>query len=162
MLFRPRLQWKVGGALALMATLAALPVLAQESNFGRISLAPGFDAADGVASGYTGGSTSLPAIVANQGMNGNRCLGYGDPTPDFVLNLQQDFDQLTLQVDSGGRDTTLIVRGPDESTVRCGDDTGSNPDASIRDSNWKAGDYRIWVGSMESGAQWDYALEVTQ
>jgi hypothetical protein len=42
--------------------------------------------------------------------------------------------------------------------LRCGDDTGSKKDASLTGSDWEAGSYRIWVGSMESGSRGNYRL----
>jgi hypothetical protein len=65
-------------------------------------------------------------------------------------------------VNGGGQDTTLVIRGPNDQTIRCGDDTGSKKDASVKDSNWAAGTYRIWVGSIESGQRVDYSLSVRE
>jgi hypothetical protein len=153
-------QWYWGGALALLAVLSATPLLAQNSNFGALTLSPGFAAADGVTQGSTGGSFSLSSL-ANRDRAGNLCLGYGSSNPDHIITLRSNFAQLNLQVDSGGNDTTLVVEGPG-GVIRCGDDTGRSKDASIRDTNWQAGAYRVWVGSIESGARYDYTLRVSQ
>lgn len=150
------------GVLAVLTALGiATPVLAQDTNFGTITLAPGFESVSGVAEGYTTGSFSL-ASISNRDRNGNLCLGFADSTPDHIVVLQQDFSRLTLQVDSGGRDTTLLIQGPNDNTVRCADDTGSNKDASVVDSNWQAGTYRIWVGAFNSGARYDYTLVIQE
>ncbi len=138
--------------------LGALPALGQ-SNFGSLTI--GGNKHSGTLSGSTGGSTSLPAIVSNHDRNNNKCLGFGDPTPDHILVLQQNTPRLTLRVDSGGSDTTLVVQGP--GGVRCGDDSkAGNKDASITDADWQAGTYKIWVGSATPGVRRDYTLYVRQ
>jgi len=76
--------------------------------------------------------------------------------------LQQDFSNLSVLVNTGGKDTTLVVQGPNDQSVRCGDDTGSSKDASVQGSNWSAGTYRIWVGSFESGQRLDYTITVRE
>ncbi|MBD2060258.1 hypothetical protein H6F88_30395 [Oculatella sp. FACHB-28] len=156
----PSLKWT--GFLALLATLGVAPALAQSANFDSLTLSPGFSSADGTVQGYTQGSFSLSSI-ANRDRSENLCVGFADTTPDHILVLQQDFSQLTLQVNSGGGDTTLLVQGPSDSTVRCGDDTGrTNTDASIQDSSWQAGTYKVWVGAFESGSRHEYTLTVRE
>lgn len=154
-----RSHWKE--SLGLLVLLVAAPALAQSSNFGRISLSPGFSNAEGRATGYIRGSFSLPSI-ANRDQDGNFCLGYGDANPDHILVLQDDFSRLTVQVDSGGNDTTLLIQGPDTSTVRCGDNSGRSKDASIQDTEWSAGTYSVWVGSFERGRRYDYTLSIQE
>ena len=161
MLRRTKLRFKYGCLLAGMTALSALPALAETPVFGTLTLSPGFKPSEGVVTGYTSGSTSLPAIVANQDRQGNKCLGFADNAPDYKMVLQKDFPQLAVQVDSGGKDTTLAIKGPD-GTIRCADDTGKNKDASIQDPDWKAGNYEVWVGSIEAGSRWNYKLTVRQ
>jgi hypothetical protein len=148
------------GLLTLMAATfnlsANLSAIAQESNFGKVTLSTANPI--GRVSGSTGGSTSLPAIVSNLDYRNDRCLGFGDSKPDHILTLEEDFPSLTLRASSGA-DTTLVVQGAD-GKVRCGDDTGGKKDASINDINWKAGIYRIWVGSTTPGTQRDYRLTI--
>jgi hypothetical protein len=156
----PSLKWT--GFLALLATLGVAPVLAQSANFDSMTLSSGFSPADGTVRGYTQGSFSLSSI-ANRDRSNNLCVGFADTTPDHILVLQQNFSQLTLQVNSGGGDTTLLVQGPNDGTVRCGDDTSrTNTDASIQDTGWQAGTYRVWVGAFESGVRHDYTLTVRE
>lgn len=150
------------GAIALMATLlGATPVLSQSANFGRLSLAPSFPARAGQATGNTGGSFSLSSI-ANRDRHNKPCIGFGDTNPDHIIVLQKNFPSLSVLVNSGGKDTTLVIQGPDKQTVRCGDDTGSSKDASVKDSNWAAGTYRIWVGNLEPGKRVNYTLTVRE
>ena len=153
--------FRLGMFLALFATLSAGSALANKGNFDKLTLSPGFEASSGVVSGFTGGSTSLPAIVANRDRYNNPCLGFGDPTPDHVMELKRDFSKLRLEVNSRGHDTTLLIQGPDNA-IHCGDDTDSSRDASIEDTNWKVGSYKIWVGSMQAGFRQNYTLTVQE
>jgi hypothetical protein len=146
---------------AAFAVLAFNPVLADTANFGKLALSPGFESAKGTITGYTGGSYSLSAI-SNRDRNRNVCIGYGDPKPDHILVLEKDFSRLNIQVDTGGGDTTIVIQGPDNSMVRCGDDTGKNKDASITDSSWKAGTYRVWVGTFKPGEKRNYRLMIQE
>jgi hypothetical protein len=159
MLFNQPAHFKSGVFLAAIATIATLPVLAETSNFGTLTLSRGFQSPTAVLRGSTGGSYSLSAI-ANADRHKNKCLGFATPTPDHIIVLQQSFSKLTIQVNSGGKDTTLLVQGPNGNTVRCGDDTGQNKDAGIVDSDWEAGSYRIWVGSLEPGVKSNYSISV--
>ncbi|OCR01606.1 hypothetical protein BCD67_19150 [Oscillatoriales cyanobacterium USR001] len=162
MLFNFRIQLKVCVTIPLAIAVAiTIPVFAETANFGTLTLSPGFPSAAGISRGSTGGAFSLLAI-ANLDLHKNKCLGFAAPTPDHTLILQQDFSRLTISVNTGGKDTTLLISGPDKNTVRCGDDTGQNKDASITDSDWKAGTYRIWVGTIASQAKYNYTLTVQE
>ncbi|MEB3828674.1 hypothetical protein [Phormidium sp. CCY1219] len=150
-----------GSLLGWAIAFSALPVLAQTANYEGLTLSPGFSPQSAEVTGYTGGSTSLPAVVSARDRNNQPCLGFGDPTPDHIMELTSDFDRLTVSVDSG-EDTTLAILGPNRGMVRCGDDTSSGRDASISDRNWEAGTYRIWVGSLEAGERYKYTLMVSE
>ena len=152
-----RLKWS--GLLSLVAVLSGVPAWAQSANFGSLTLSA--DKSAGTLTGTTGGSTSLPAIVAGSDRSNNQCLGFADPKPDHILILQQKFPHLRLSVSSGGADTTLVVQSA-AGEIRCGDDTGPKPDASIDDTDWQAGSYKIWVGSKAPGIRRDYTLRVRQ
>ncbi len=160
MLFNPQANFKNGTLLVAIAAIAALPVLAEKTvNFGTLTLSRGFDSPTAVLRGSTGGSYSLSAI-ANADRHKNKCLGFATPTPDHIIVLQQNFSKLTIQVNSGGKDTTLLVQGGN--TVRCGDDAGQNKEAAIVDSDWQAGSYRIWVGTLEPGVKSNYTISVQE
>jgi hypothetical protein len=156
---RPRLHFQCGWFLAIFAAIAATPVIAETPHFGSMKLSPGFNPAQGIASGYTGGSYSLSAI-SKRDHNQKACIGFADPKPDHILVLEKDFPRLKLLVNSGS-DTTLLIKGPDETTIRCGDDTGKSKDASLEDS-WKSGTYRVWVGTFNAGVKKNYTLTVQQ
>ncbi|ESA32258.1 hypothetical protein N836_27095 [Leptolyngbya sp. Heron Island J] len=141
--------------------IVALPLLlvtaAQASSEMRLAL--GF--ASTQAGGETVGSYSL-SNIASRDSSGEFCLGYGDRTPDHVLTLEQDFTQLTIAVDSGGEDTTLLIQGPDNTTVRCNDNASRRDrDPEIQDTFAK-GTYRVWVGAFEQEGRHRYNLTITE
>jgi hypothetical protein len=149
------------GLISLVSALGIVPfVSVQAANFGQLAIAPNFDSANAVLTGYTGGSYSLTAIAA-RGQNGTACIGYSDVDPDHRLILKQEFSQLTLEVDSGGNDTTLVVKGPDN-TVRCAFGSKSNPDAILTGEDWEAGSYQVWVGSIDPNRQVNYTLSAIE
>ena len=137
------------------AVLATASMATAQANFEPFTL----DSAKIAVSvgGSTGGTTSIPAITGSTDRAGNKCLGFGDPNPDHLMTLKSRLSNLTLKVNSGGRDTTLVIQGPN-GELRCGDDTGSKKDASVSDSDWEPGVYKVWVGSMESGGRGNYRL----
>jgi len=152
---------QLGWLLAIATAIMAQPVIAQTANFGTLKLSAGFAPAQGIVEGYTGGSYSLSAI-SNRDRDKKACIGFADPQPDHIITLDKDFDHLKFLVNSGGYDTTLLIQGPDDSTIRCGDDTGKSKDASIDDRNFKRGTYRVWVGTFDSGVKHNYTLTVQQ
>jgi hypothetical protein len=158
---RLRLKSQCGWLLAIVSAVLAQPVIAQTANFGTLKLSPGFAPSQGVGEGYTGGSYSLSAI-SNRDRDKKACIGFADPKPDHILILEKDFPRLKIQVNTGGKDTTLLIKGPDDKTIRCGDDTGKSKDASIDDQNFKSGKYEVWVGTFNSGEKYNYTLTVQQ
>ena len=139
----------------------ALPLLiatvAQASS--EMQLALGF--ASTQAGGETVGSYGL-SNIASRDSSGEFCLGYGERAPNHVLTLEQDFTQLTIAVDSGGADTTLLIQGPNDTTVRCNDNADRRSrDPKIQDTFAK-GTYRLWVGSFEQEGRHRYTLTITE
>ncbi|MDZ7962480.1 MAG: hypothetical protein RMY34_32215 [Aulosira sp. DedQUE10] len=159
--FHLRIKSKLGCFLAIATAIMAQPVIAQTANFGTLKLSAGFNPAEGVVEGYTGGSYSLSAII-NRDRDKKACIGFADPQPDHIITLEKNFDRLKFLVNSGGYDTTIVIQGPDDSTIRCGDDTGKSKDASIDDQNFKSGTYRVWIGTFNPGVKHNYTLSVQQ
>lgn len=151
-------RWQWSGWLVLLAISSTLPALGQ-ANFGSLTLST--EKPSGTLTGSTGGSTSLPAIVSNRDRDNNKCRGFGDPNPDHILILQQNIPSLTLRVNSSGGDTTLVVQGP-QGSVRCGDAPKPGKNASLTGNDWRAGTYKIWIGSTVPGIRQDYTLYVRQ
>lgn len=140
--------------LALPLVLAAAAQAA-----GEMRLALGFTTTQ--VGGQTVGSYGL-ANIASRDSSGEFCLGYADRSPDHVLTLEQDFTQLTIAVDSGGADTTLLIQGPNDGTVRCNDNASrQNRDAHIEDT-FSQGTYQLWVGSFDQDGRHRYDLKVSE
>lgn len=149
--------------VALAVALSATPAFSQAANFGKFKLSAGFSPGAGQVSGSTGGTYSLSSI-ANSGSNGKPCIGYGAQTPDHIMVLESSFPKLSVAV-SSGQDTTIVIKGP-KNLILCGDDTktskGVSKDASVEASNLPAGEYHVWVGSIQEGQRWNYTLNVRQ
>ncbi|MDJ0736484.1 MAG: hypothetical protein QNJ47_20880 [Nostocaceae cyanobacterium] len=151
--------WIFAGIISIGA--ASTPVATDTPHFGTIKLSPGFPASKGKAAGYTGGTFPLSVISKRDG-DGNPCIGFADPTPDYIMILSDNFSRLDIEVNSGNFDTTLVIQGPNDRTVRCGDDTRKSKDASITGKKWKAGKYKIWVGIFNQGVKRNYTLSVRE
>jgi hypothetical protein len=151
----------VGLLILSAALLTGLGAIAQTANFGSATLAPGFSPEAGTLRGQTGGSSSLPGIVANRDKDGNLCLGFGASTPDHLITLQGNFSTLTLQVNSNRAVSTLVVQGPGN-VVRCASGNNRAPNATLSGTDWSSGTYRVWVGSNVSGEQFNYTLTVRE
>jgi hypothetical protein len=134
------------------------PSFAQSANFEGITLSA-YPFAEAKVDGSIVGSFSLSNIAASDNA-GNLCAGFAGTTPNHILTLESDFPSLTVTVDSGA-DTTLLIQGPDDNTVSCGQDISrSNLDAQIASDDLKAGIYRIWVGAHDQGQRLSYTLTV--
>lgn len=151
--------WLHSGIVGIFTVITVNPVMANNANFASMSLRPGFDTSKSIVSGYTGGSYPLSAI-SNRDRDRKLCIGFADPRPDHILVLEKDFSNLRFLVDSAGADTTIVIQGPDDKTIRCGDDTGRKKDASIEGKDFKAGKYRIWIGVFNPGTRVNYTLSV--
>lgn len=148
-------------ALSGLAMVVSLPpAVAQTANAEPITLSAYPPTAASV-SGSIVGAYSL-SNIANSDRVGNLCAGFADTNPDHILTLQSDFPSLTITVDSG-EDTTLLIQGPDDNSIYCGQDISrSDLDAQVTGDNWRAGTYRIWVGSHNQGQRFDYSLTVRE
>lgn len=148
-------------ALGLMSLggLVAAPALAQSAQFDSLTLSA--TEASSQARGTAMGRYQL-ANIASRDHAGTLCLGYSTEAPSHLLVLDRDIETLTLQVDSGGNDTTLLVQGPNN-IIHCGDTTSRrNLDAQIQGQNWPAGTYRVWVGAYDLGQRHNYTLHLSQ
>ena len=145
---------------ALMLLLVSMnSAIAQKKDLNSFHLALGLNQSTAKLVGSTGGGYSLASIV-NKDRYGNHCMGYGDPEPDHIMILDNDFPQLKLKVRSGGKDTTLVVKRTDNLDVYCGFGKQHHRDAVIHGQNWKAGKYEIWVGSMKPYHSSNYSLSI--
>ena len=147
-------------ALASLLGIGGLaPVMAQTANFSGLVISQSQSTAS--ADGFTAGFFPI-SNIATRDRHGNVCVGFADTNPDHILTLEQNFSILTVEVNSGGNDTTLLIQGPNEREVRCGEDISRrNRDARVVDENWPAGNYRIWVGAHRQGQRYNYSINVT-
>jgi hypothetical protein len=143
--------------LVLGLSLVSIPVLAEQANFATLTLVQGFDSAKAYVIGYTGGNFSL-SDLAKEDLHNHPCIGYGDVNPDHILILKNDFAKLGLMVNSEGEKTTLLIRNKKNKTIYCGMGNSSNKDAQIQDVNWSAGEYEVWIGTIEPGKRITYRL----
>ncbi|MFT5356474.1 MAG: hypothetical protein ACI9KE_003699 [Polyangiales bacterium] len=122
-----------------------------ESNFGTISIAPGFTPDPHVVSGTSGGSASAADLSAD-------CAGQISATPDHLLVAGGVFTNLRVMAHSD-TDVTLVVERPD-GTYLCNDDAeGDDP---IVESTFAAGTYKIWVGSYNADTNGRYTLGISE
>ena len=130
----------------------AQPAQGMASNFGTVTLAPGFTPDPHVAEGTSGGA--IQATTLNPS-----CQGWVSQTPDHILVASGAFANLRLLVNGADQDLTLVVQRPDGSFA-CNDDAeGVHP---IVQGNFAPGNYKIWVGSYEQGVQARYKLGITE
>jgi len=112
-----RHSWMAVSGLALLVSFA--PASAQTANADGITLSAYPPAAASV-DGRIVGSFSL-SNIASSDQNGNLCAGFADTNPSHILTLENDFPSLTITVNSG-EDTTLLIQGPDDNSIHCGQD----------------------------------------
>lgn len=131
------------------------PAAATASNFGTVTVAPGFTPDPATASGTSGGSTN------GQSRNA-QCAGWISDTPDHLLVATGDFPTLRVmaRATNAEQDITMVIQRPDGSYV-CNDDDeeGLNP---LVVGPFPAGTYKVWVGSYEEGTHAAYTLGVSE
>lgn len=131
-------------------TPTAAPAAAGGSNFGTVTLAPGFPDDPHKASGTSGGAINAQTLDAT-------CAGWVSATPDHLLQATGAFSNLRVMAKATNAtdDITLVVQRPD-GTYLCNDDSdGLNP---LVAGPFAAGTYKIWLGSYEEGANAAYTL----
>jgi hypothetical protein len=122
------------------------------SNFGSVNLAAGFLPDPHTVSVVSGATATDAVDVASLGlspMNSGACRGFATSRPDYILNFTPG-QHLRIFVDAPG-DTTLVVNDG-RGNWWCSDDDGGNLNPSIEIPNPVGGQYDIWVGSYQAGA----------
>lgn len=133
-------------AVAVLAALAALPVVAQNYNrppsFGTVNLSANF-APDPFVVGVTAGGT-IPA----ERIGGPGCVGTIADAPDVRLNYRAGGFPLFISAQSNA-DVTLVINLPNGRWA-CNDDfQGTNPGIVFRQP--QSGQYDIWIGNYDRG-----------
>lgn len=147
-------------AFKLALAAIALPMVATAAQAAtEMRLALGF--ASTQISGQTVGAYGL-ANIASRDSSGEFCLGYADRAPDHVFTLEQDFSQLTIAVNSGGSDTTLLIQGPNDGTVRCNDNASRQSRDAVIQAPFAKGTYEVWVGAYDQEGRYRYNLTITE
>jgi hypothetical protein len=155
---------------ALLALAAAVglelwsvePVAAQRletggsnSNYGSVSLAPGFTPDPRTVAVTSGGSLDVRSMNLGSG-----CVGYATGRPDYILHLTGQSNRLRFYIVGNG-DTGLLIN---DAAGRwfCNDDSygGSNPTVTIDDA--RQGQYDVWVTSYSAGEAIASTLYITE
>ena len=133
----------------------SLRIGGSNSNFGTHAIQGGFVPDPKQITGIVSGG-SLNA--GSMGL-GNGCTGYVTAQPDLIVNYSSPASFLRFYFQGQG-DTTLIINDA-AGRWRCNDDTaGLNPQVDIQ--NPPGGQYDIWIGSYEAGANIRGTLYVTE
>lgn len=132
-----------------------LSIGGDDSNFGSVTLSPGFTPDPHEVNITSGGSLSVREMNLGSG-----CVGYATRTPDFILEFSGASDFLRFYMEGNG-DTGLVINGP-SGRWHCDDDshTGTNPMVDI--TNAEAGQYDIWVSSYSSDENITGTLHITE
>jgi len=147
-------------ALAVLAALtpeglaAQLAIGAATSNFGSVTLSPGFSPDPHSVSILSGGDLSVEELNLGSG-----CVGYATRAPDYTVQFTGTSDRLRFYVEGEG-DTGLVVAGPGKQ-IRCNDDW-SGLDPMVTFMGAEAGRYDVWVSSYASGDNISSTLYVTE
>jgi len=122
------------------------------SNFGTVTLEPGFVPDPHVVQGRSGGQSRARSRSSS-------CRGWIASAPDHLFDATGNFGSLRILAASD-EDTTLVIMRPD-GTFMCDDDGGQgrNPEIS---GQFPAGRYAIWVGSYREGVVAPYRLGFTE
>lgn len=125
---------------------------AGESNFGTVSLVPGFAPDPHTADGTSGGNTDASTV-------NDACAGWIASSPDHLFVAGGAFASLRVMAHSDA-DLTLVIQKPDGSYL-CNDDSDTGTDPLVSDA-FAPGTYKIWVGSYEQGVNSRYTLGISE
>lgn len=132
-----------------------LSIGGDNSNFGTVSLSPGFTPDPYTVSVTSGGSHDV------RDMNlGSGCVGYATRQPDFILDMSGSSSMLRIYMVGDG-DTGLVINDP-SGEWHCNDDSygGTNPTVTMHSTS--SGQYDIWVTSYSSGDNISGTLHITE
>ncbi|MBN8610961.1 MAG: hypothetical protein J0L92_10280 [Deltaproteobacteria bacterium] len=146
-------------------TQAATPLIigGAQSNFGGAELATGF-LPDPHQVQVVSGATPTDAVDINSlslsPVNSGACRGYSTREPDYIVRVTQPGQLLRFFVNAPG-DTTLVIN---DGAGRwwCSDDDGGNLNPLIDIASPPPGQYDIWVGSYQAGANIQGVLSVSE
>lgn len=133
----------------------SLSIGGSSSNFGSHSIRGGFMPDPHTIGGIVSGG-NLDVRTMNLGPG---CRGFATRQPDVIVNYSNAASFLRFYFQGQG-DTTLVINDA-SGRWHCNDDTaGLNPQVDINSP--PSGQYDIWVGSYQSGANINGTLHVTE
>jgi hypothetical protein len=148
---------------AIIAIIAGINIInhpVQAQMFDNLSISPNFPANQGVLTGISGGNKKASELVNNIDTQTGLCVGFVDEKPSHTLVLKKDFNYLSLLVDSPG-DTTLIIKS-DQWGTWCNDNYKNRRQNPGVAGDWKAGTYKIWLGSSQEKSSHLYKITISE
>lgn len=119
-----------------------------QSNYGTVTLAPGFMPDPHTTQGVAGGARNASSL------NTPGCRGYIATQPDHLFVATANFTNMRIMV-RAVEDTTLVIQRPDGSYI-CDDDTeGRNP---VVQGLLTPGTYKIFIGAYRASERPNYTL----
>jgi hypothetical protein len=134
---------------------AQLQLGGDASNFGTVTLSPGFAPDPRSVSVLSGGTLDVPSMGLGSG-----CVGYATAEPDYIVHLTAESDRLRFYVEGDG-DTGLVINGP-AGGWSCSDDSYDTVSPTVTLDHASPGQYDIWVTSYSSGENITGTLYVTE
>jgi serine protease Do len=148
------LAWSItSGARA--ADAQQLAIGGGDSNYGSVSLSPGFTPDPHSVSVISGGDVD----VAGLGL-GSGCVGYATRQPDFIVKLGGSSSRLRFYHEGDG-DTGLVINDPSGSW-HCNDDSYGGISPTVDISGASSGQYDVWITSYSSGDNITGTLSITE
>lgn len=133
------------------------------SNYGEVHLSTGFTPDPHQVSVVSGASTESFVNVEEQALattGTGTCTGFATAEPDYIVHLDSPGALLRFFVSAPG-DTTLVVNDG-AGHWWCSDDDGGNLNPMLDITSPPAGQYDVWVGSYEPGANIQAVLSITE
>lgn len=161
-----------GGAVAVESTMPvaeapapALPLIIgqSESNYGSAVLDTGFLPDPHSVEVVSGPAGANSVDIANAGirpMNSGLCRGFATAQPDYIVHVNNPGQFLRFFVNAPG-DTTLVINDG-QGNWWCSDDDGGNLNPLIEMNGPVGGQYDIWVGSYQAGANIPAILGISE
>jgi hypothetical protein len=133
------------------------------SNFGEVHLSTGFLPDPHSVSVVSGASADDFVNIEEQALSTTgtgTCTGFATGVPDYIVHVDSPGALLRFFVQAPG-DTTLVVNDG-AGHWWCSDDDGGNLNPMLDIASPPAGQYDVWVGSYEPGANIQAVLSVTE
>ena len=138
------------GSMALIATACGGGTAAVETTTPVVN----------VISGAAGANSVDIANAGISPMNSGLCRGFATTQPDYIVQVNNPGQFLRFFVNAPG-DTTLVINDGNGNWW-CSDDDGGNLNPLIEMNGPVAGQYDIWVGSYQAGANIQGVLGISE